>query len=279
VEISGKVAQTLNDIVTKVRRVDELVAEVAGASREQTEGLTQINTAVGQLDKVTQNNAASAEEGAAGAEQLNSQAEVMKQSVARLLEMVGGNAAGGMAGTEVRQHPQFAPRSSRSDIPMLPASERPGIVAWNEEKMSTGILSVDTQHQELIQRINELHADCVAGKAREQLMEHLKFLGQYAQSHFAHEEKIMQEHQCPSRDQNKAAHVKFLQDYEQVVAMVQENGANTKVALILKRMLGDWLANHICRIDTGLRNCPANNQAAVAKRRGELPMAGDFRDF
>ena len=40
VEISAKVAQALNDIVAKVRQVDELVAEVASASREQTQGIT-----------------------------------------------------------------------------------------------------------------------------------------------------------------------------------------------------------------------------------------------
>jgi len=81
VEISGKVASVLNEIVTKVRQVDELVTEVAGASREQTQGITQINSAVGQMDKVTQSNAANAEESAAAAEELNAQAEVMKQSV------------------------------------------------------------------------------------------------------------------------------------------------------------------------------------------------------
>ena len=90
VEISGKVGAVLNDIMTKVRQVDELVTEVAGASREQTDGITQINSAVGQMDKVTQSNAASAEETAAAAEELNSQAEIMKQSVAELLALVGG---------------------------------------------------------------------------------------------------------------------------------------------------------------------------------------------
>ena len=92
VAISSQVAQTLNDIVAKVRQVDELVSEVANASREQTEGITQINVAVGQLDKVTQNNAASAEESAAAAEELNSQSEVMKQSVAELMQLVEGKA-------------------------------------------------------------------------------------------------------------------------------------------------------------------------------------------
>ncbi|MDR3457678.1 MAG: methyl-accepting chemotaxis protein [Verrucomicrobiae bacterium] len=90
VGISNAVAQSLNEIVTKARQVDELAAEVANASREQTEGITQINTAVGQMDKVTQSNAASAEESAAAAEELNAQAETMKQSVAELLQLVGG---------------------------------------------------------------------------------------------------------------------------------------------------------------------------------------------
>ena len=90
VTLSGKVAGTLNDIVSKARQVDELAAEVAGASSEQTKGITQINTAVGQMDKVTQSNAASAEESAAAAQELNAQAEVMKQSVGDLLRLVGG---------------------------------------------------------------------------------------------------------------------------------------------------------------------------------------------
>ncbi|MDR3457676.1 MAG: methyl-accepting chemotaxis protein [Verrucomicrobiae bacterium] len=90
VEISNKVAAALNEIVTKVRQVDELVAEVANASREQTDGITQINVAVGQMDKVTQSNAATAEESAAAAQELNAQSEDMKRSVAELMKLVGG---------------------------------------------------------------------------------------------------------------------------------------------------------------------------------------------
>ncbi|HSY19849.1 MAG TPA: methyl-accepting chemotaxis protein [Candidatus Acidoferrales bacterium] len=90
VEITSKVAAALNEIVSKVRQVDELVTEVAGASREQTEGIAQINQATGAMDKLTQSNAATAEESAAAAEELSSQAQVMKQSVADLLQLVGG---------------------------------------------------------------------------------------------------------------------------------------------------------------------------------------------
>ena len=91
VNLSGKVAAALNEIVAKARQVNELAAEVAGASKEQSQGISQINSAVGQMDKVIQSNAASAEEDAAASQQLNSQAVTMKESVRELLKLVGGN--------------------------------------------------------------------------------------------------------------------------------------------------------------------------------------------
>ncbi|HUC85912.1 MAG TPA: methyl-accepting chemotaxis protein, partial [Candidatus Acidoferrales bacterium] len=92
VQISQKVGAALDDIVIKARQVDELASEVAAASREQTEGITQINTAVGQMDKVTQSNAANAEESAAAAEELSAQAEVMKRAVVNLMQLAGNRA-------------------------------------------------------------------------------------------------------------------------------------------------------------------------------------------
>ncbi len=106
VQISGKVAAALNDIVSKARQVDELAAEVASASREQTQGITQINAAVGQMDKVTQSNAANAEESAAAAQELNAQAAVMKEAVSELTQLVGGG------GREVRSELKTPPVST-----------------------------------------------------------------------------------------------------------------------------------------------------------------------
>jgi methyl-accepting chemotaxis protein len=93
VEISAKVTKSLQEIVGKVRQVDELVAEVASASKEQSQGIDQVNTAIGQMDKVTQANAASAEESASAAEELNAQTESLKDSVRHLSLLVGGDAA------------------------------------------------------------------------------------------------------------------------------------------------------------------------------------------
>lgn len=90
VEISQKVAAALNDIVTKARQVDELVAEVSAASGEQSRGISQINAAVAQMGQVTSSNSTRAEESATGAEQLSNQAGVLNQSVTELLKLLDG---------------------------------------------------------------------------------------------------------------------------------------------------------------------------------------------
>ena len=90
VEISGVVAAALGEILDKALRMDALVAEIASASSEQGEGISQVNLAVSEMDKVTQSNASSAEESAAAAEELNAQAVSMQQSVDSMRRLVIG---------------------------------------------------------------------------------------------------------------------------------------------------------------------------------------------
>lgn len=90
VEISAKVAQGLQEILARVRQVDELVAEAADGAKEQSLGIQQINTAVCQMDKVTQSNAAGAEESASAAQQLEAQAKSLKEALRELVALVGG---------------------------------------------------------------------------------------------------------------------------------------------------------------------------------------------
>ena len=73
---------TMRDIETQVRRVSDLIGEVTAATVEQNSGIGQVNMAVGELDKVTQQNAALVEESAAAAESLRHQADRLTQAVA-----------------------------------------------------------------------------------------------------------------------------------------------------------------------------------------------------
>ncbi len=92
VELSGKVAQSLQEIVTQSRHVDDLATEVAQGSRELSSGIDQVSQAVTQMDEVTQSNAASAEESAGASEELNAQADALKDAVRTLKRLVDGGA-------------------------------------------------------------------------------------------------------------------------------------------------------------------------------------------
>ncbi|KQU71393.1 hypothetical protein ASC88_06500 [Rhizobacter sp. Root29] len=67
--------QTMQEIVGSVQRVSDIIGEITAASSEQSDGIGQINTAVTQLDQMTQQNAALVEESAAAAESLRDQAQ------------------------------------------------------------------------------------------------------------------------------------------------------------------------------------------------------------
>ena len=101
VRISAHVAGTLDGIIAKVRQVNELAAQVAHGSQEETQGIKQINTAVSQMDKVTQSNAASSEESAAAAEVLTGHAAIMKKAVTEVLQLVGASELSAEARTPV----------------------------------------------------------------------------------------------------------------------------------------------------------------------------------
>jgi methyl-accepting chemotaxis protein len=89
--ISEKVSKSLEEITAKVRKVDELVAEIAVASREQNEGITQVTRAVGEMDRVTQSNAATAEETSSAATELNTQTERLREVISKLTAMASGS--------------------------------------------------------------------------------------------------------------------------------------------------------------------------------------------
>jgi len=98
VRISAKVAQSFEEIVVKARGVDELVAEIATGSNEQSQGIAQVASAVSKMDMVTQSNAACAEQSAAASAQLNAQSATMHESVAGLVALVGGRDGAVMKG-------------------------------------------------------------------------------------------------------------------------------------------------------------------------------------
>ncbi len=82
VAINAEVLKNFQDIAKKTNKVTQVVAEIAAASEQQDEGISQVNKAVEQLNLLTQQNAANAEESASAAQQMSSQSEEMRSMVA-----------------------------------------------------------------------------------------------------------------------------------------------------------------------------------------------------
>ena len=81
-QLVGEAGTTMHDVVTQVRRMTDLMAEINASSTEQTTGIQQVNAAVASIDTGTQQNAALVEESAAAAESLKQQAAALLGLVA-----------------------------------------------------------------------------------------------------------------------------------------------------------------------------------------------------
>lgn len=86
----NKSGENLHEIVGSVKRVTDIVAEIAAASREQSVGIEQVNKAMLQMDQVTQNNASQTEELSSTAQLLASNAEELQALVGQFRLDEGG---------------------------------------------------------------------------------------------------------------------------------------------------------------------------------------------
>ncbi|MFA4937730.1 MAG: methyl-accepting chemotaxis protein [Brevundimonas sp.] len=83
VKLVGETGEALQRIVDRVAEIDSLVTEIAASAQEQAVGLAQVNTAVNQMDQVTQQNAAMVEQSTAASHSLSQEAEALQSSVAQ----------------------------------------------------------------------------------------------------------------------------------------------------------------------------------------------------
>jgi methyl-accepting chemotaxis protein len=115
---------TMAEIVERVRRVTDIMAEISAASREQTTGIEQVNQAISEMDEVTQQNAALVEEAAAAAGSLDEQAAALARTVSHFkLDKVQPVSAP-LAGAPVLK---IDARKAESKAPALPARNRESV--------------------------------------------------------------------------------------------------------------------------------------------------------
>jgi methyl-accepting chemotaxis protein len=145
--LADHAGSTMNEVVTAIRLVTDIMGEISEASSQQSAGVSQVGQAITQMDRATQQNAALVEQSAAAAESLRAQAQQLVQSVAVFkLGMAGGSTerarttarapatAAAVAVQEVVPAPtRLSNPVSRAAAPSFPAIERRGTARAPDE--------------------------------------------------------------------------------------------------------------------------------------------------
>ena len=119
VEISQEVAKNLSEITVQANRVAEVVAEIAAAAEQQSQGVAQVNTGIEQLNQAVQQAAANSEESAAAAEELSSQAQELEGMVRefKLSHAVSSSHIG------ARARAKAAAKTPKAAVPTAPKAQ------------------------------------------------------------------------------------------------------------------------------------------------------------
>ncbi len=131
VTVSEEAALAVKGISESALKVAGLINEISAASKEQAQGIDQINTAVAQMDKVTQANASNAEESASASEELSAQAKELSDMVKELVTIVEGRAV----------HNQSAVRSVSTSASAPYCSSGPKTIGGRDLGQTKGLVS------------------------------------------------------------------------------------------------------------------------------------------
>jgi len=118
---------------------------------------------------------------------------------------------------------------------------------------SVGVKEIDEQHQKFFAIINDLYAHFQEMKPREELVPILDRLVDYAEYHFATEEKYFDQFHYEQADEHKAAHQGFTVKMEGFRAKYDKGEEDLTIQLL--DFLEDWLVHHINNVDKKFTEC------------------------
>jgi methyl-accepting chemotaxis protein len=128
VAVGGKLVEqagtTMNEVVSSIKRVHDIMGEITAASAEQSDGIEQVNQAITQMDTVTQQNAALVEEAAAAAESMQDQAAKLANLVSAFRLGTEGTMTQ-VPKPSVKKIPASAPAPARKVVSGAPPATQP----------------------------------------------------------------------------------------------------------------------------------------------------------
>ena len=113
----------------------------------------------------------------------------------------------------------------------------------------TGIPLVDSQHRELVDRLNKVIGLGRHSATEEETEKTLDFLEDYVVKHFADEEKLQAQIGYPKYQSHKEQHAIYIAEIKNLKKEYQQNGASPKYTLNLNNAIVKWVVQHIKLVD------------------------------
>ena len=119
-----------------------------------------------------------------------------------------------------------------------------------DDNLITGNKTIDSQHQELIDRIRQFVAACESGDSKIKAIKMLDYLDEYTNFHFHEEEELQKKVSYPEISSHHAKHEEFKTSIQELYDYLNENeGPDDQFIEQVKRNVVDWLFQHIKTFD------------------------------
>ncbi len=121
-------------------------------------------------------------------------------------------------------------------------------IKW-DDSLSVGIDLIDSQHKELINKIQDLSEAVATTRGLEKILQTLEFMIKYTEFHFGTEERHMRNLCYPGIDSHLRQHNEFVQTLNHMIEDFEEDGATKALSNSLNTYLINWLIKHIKSTD------------------------------
>jgi hemerythrin len=126
-----------------------------------------------------------------------------------------------------------------------------GLIQWNN-CLELGNLEIDGQHKTLVEALNNFHSAILRGEGRSEVVSTSKFLLDYAASHFAMEEKMMDSQAYPGLSYHKNLHVNLIADFTKMINGFEWGSSSLTIAVLVS--LEEWVTIHFMNEDAKFVN-------------------------
>jgi len=118
--------------------------------------------------------------------------------------------------------------------------------------LEVGVLEIDTQHMELINRLNALLSMGHGADSREETQKTMDLLEEYIVKHFADEEALQKKNNYPEYESHKKMHQLYIEEFQKLKKEFATSGHSLKFTMDLNNSLINWIVKHIKTADVEL---------------------------